>query len=471
MRDSSGLSAVQSGDIQNLLNLLRSEQAATQHQAVKGLSLLMNTLPEAAQAIDAKVASGLLCQQLSAPAQEVQIAAASTLTALAKEGSENQMIIARAGVLPLLIQQMTATDTLVQTTAVTALAHLTAGQQPVASWLLSKGAIKHIQQLLQSAEVELQLAAIEAIDSAAASDLQVRSVVGNVQTLTTLINLLEAPYTKTQQAAASALANMALTSRDGVNVDMVRCNAAAALVAKLDPLHAAVCHQAARALCNLSGDNDECDDMISRTNAVPALAQLFHCSNARIVAAAGKALGNLALFSVANQEAIADSGVIDACITLISCTATAHVKEASCRLLHVLLTDSPRVHTLLSGNGTDKLTDLLNSPSVSVRHAAAGALSHLLFPRNMPGWQENNELVNRRNMMSIFQDELDSLRAANKTAHSGDMVMDQLNDICLNNGGQVSASARESQGTASSESDQDNESVTGMEDDFQEMHV
>lgn len=470
MRGDADFSTVHSEDVQRLLTLLHSEQADTQHSAVKGLSLLVNTSPEAAQAIDAKAASGLLCQQLSAPVQEVQVAAASTLAALAKEGSENQMIIAGAGALPLLLQQMSGTDTLLQTTAVTALAHLTAGQQPVATWLLSYGAINHIQLLLQSAQVELQLAAIEAIDRAAASDRQVRSVVGNVQTLTCLIRLLDAPNTMTQQAAASALANMALTSRDGVNVTMVRCNAAAALVAKLDPLQEVVCHQATRALCNLSGDNDECDDMISCTNAVPALANVFHCSNARIVAAAGKALGNLALFSVANQEAIADSSVIDTCISLISRTGTAHVKEAACRLLHVLLTDCPRVHALVIGIGTDALTDLLESPSVSVRHAAAGALSHLLFPRNMPGWKENNNLVNRRNMMSRFQEELASLRAGNQTAHSGDMMVDQLNDICLN-GGQVSVSAVESQGTASSGSDQDNESVTGMEDDFQEMHV
>ena len=471
MRGNADLSAVQYEDVQYLLTLLHSEQAATQHKAVTNLSLLVNTSPEAVQANDAKVASGLLCQQLSAPAQEVQIAAAFTLTALAKEGPQNQTIIANAGALPLLRQQMYTTDTLVQTTAVTALAHLTAGQEQVAKWLWSEGVINQIQQLLQSAEVELQLAAIEAIDRAAASDLQVRSAVGNMQTLTTLISLLEAPSNTTQQAAASALANMALVSRDDVNVNMVHCNAAAALVAKLDPLHEIVCHQAARALCNLSGDNDECDDIISRTKAVPALAKLFHCSNHRIVAAAGKTLGNLALFSVANQKAIADSGVIDSCISLISRTGTAHVKEAACRLLHVLLTDSPQVHSLLSGDGTDRLTDLLDSPSVSVRHAAAGALSHLLFPRNMPGWKENNERVNRRNMMSRFQHELANLRACNQTAHSGDMMVDQLNDICLNNSGQVSVSARESQGTVSSESDPDNESVTGVEDDFQGMHV
>ena len=470
--DTSILSAQQHGHVHQLLTLMDSAQTATQHNAVKSLSLLVHTTPQAVQALDAKVASGLLCQQLSASSREVQIAAASMLTALAKERSENQLIIANAGALPLLSQQMSATDTLVQTTAVTALAHLAADQQPIASYLVSSGAINHIQQLLQSAEVELQLAAIDAIDSATRSDLQVRSIVANEQTLTVLIKLLSAPSPATQQAAASALANIALVSRDNVNVTMVRCNAAAALVEQLDPLQEAVCHQATRALCNLSGDNDECDDMISRTNAVPALAQAFQRGNGKIIAAAGKALGNLALFSVTNQEAIADSGVITACISLISQRGIAPAIEAACRLLHVLLTDCARVHAVVSGTGTEKLTDLLDSPSVSVRHAAAGALSHLLFPRSMPGWTENNDIVNRRNMMCKFQDELASLRAKNQTAHSGDMMVDELNDIGLhNNSGEVSVSARQSQGSASSESDQDNESVTGMEDDFQGMHV
>ena len=56
MLGNSGLSAVQLGDVQHLLGLLHSDQGATQHKAVKGLSLLMNISPEAAQAIDAKVA-------------------------------------------------------------------------------------------------------------------------------------------------------------------------------------------------------------------------------------------------------------------------------------------------------------------------------------------------------------------------------------------------------------------------------
>ena len=470
--DASTLSAVQRGDVHQLVTLLHSEQTATQHDAVKGLSVLVNSKPQAVQAIDVKVASGLLCQQLSASSQEVQIAAASTLTALAKEGSEYQLTIANAGALPLLSQQMSATDSVVQTTAVTALAHLAADQQPIASWLLSSGAIHCIQQLLQSEQVELQLAAIEAIDSAARSDLQVRSLVGNAQTLTILIKLLDAVSPMTQEAAASALANMALVSRDEVNVMMIRCNAIAALIEKLDPSQDHLCHQATRALCNLSGDHDECDEMISQTNAAPALAKVFQCGSVRVVAAAGKALGNLALFSVANQEAIAASGVIDACMSLIARIGTAPVKEAACRLLHVLLTDCAQVHVKVSGAGTDSLVDLLDSPSVHVRHAAAGALSHLLFPRNMPKWKENNDLVKRRNKMSKFYAELASLRARNQTAHSGDMMVDQLNAIGLDNNGEgVSVSATESQGNASSESDHDNESITEMEDDFQGMHV
>lgn len=470
--DASALDAVQRGDVHQLLTLLHSTQAATQHDAVKGLSMLVDTKPQVAQALDAKLASTLLCQQLSASPQEVQIAAASTLTALAKEGSDNQLIIANAGAIPLLSQQMSATDPLVQITAVSALAHLAADQQPIANYLLTSGAINRIQQLLQSGQAELQLAAIEAIDSAARSDLQVRSVVGNAQTLTILIQLLDAGSPITQDAAASALANMALVSRDEVNIMMIRCNAAAVLVKKLDPSHENLCHQATRALCNLSGDNDECDEMISRTDALPALAKVFQCGNFRIVAAAGKAMGNLALFSVANQEAIASSSVIDACISLLSQRGTAHVKEAACRLLHVLLTDCAQVHAKVSGVGTDSLVDLLESPSVHVRHAAAGALSHLLFPRSMPGWKENNDLLISRNMMSKFHDELASLRAKNQTAHSGDMMVDQLNDIGLDkNGGGVSVSPTESQGTASSESDHDNESITGMEGDFQSMQV
>ena len=470
--DTSALSAVQRGDVHQLLALLHSAQTATQHDAVKGLSMLVNSQPQAAQAIDAKVASGLLCQQLSASSQEVQIAAASTLAALAKEGSENQLTIANAGALPLLSQQMSAADAVVQTTAVNALAHLAADQQPIATWLLGSGAINRIQQLLQSEQVELQLAAIGAIDSAARSDLQVRSLVGNAQTLSILIKLLDAASPMIQEAAASALANMALVSRDEVNVRMIHCNAAAALVKNLDPSQDQLCHQATRALCNLSGDNDECDEMISQTNVVPALAKVFHFGSAKAVAAAGKAMGNLALFSVANQEAIAGSGVIDSCMSLIGRLGTAHVKEAACRLLHVLLTDCPQVHAVVSGAGTDSLVDLLDSPSVHVRHAAAGALSHLLFPRSMPGWKENNDLVKRRNKMPKFYAELASLRARNQTVHGGDMMVDQLNDIGLdNNGAGVSVTATESQGTASSESDHDNESITEMEGDFQGMHV
>ena len=203
---------------------------------------------------------------------------------------------------------------------------------------------------------------------------------------------------------------------------------------------------------------------------------MLQCKNPRLISAAAKGLGNLALYSVANQENIANSGVVDECLRLLSRHNPPHALEAACRLLHVLLTDSPQVHLqVLNSDGTYKLISLLSAPHSGVRQAAAGALSHLVYPKNMPGWKQNNDLMNRLGMMLKFQQELAGLRARHQNAHSGDMMVDQLNDIGLadrKNSGQVSAAATESQGTGSDdESDQDNQSLTGMEDDFEEMHV
>ena len=460
-------------DVHQLLTLLHSSEPITQQHAVKSLSVLVREVPNAVQLIDAKVAAPALCHQLSAYTQDTQLAAASTITALAKEGPNNQFTIASAGALPLLMQQMSAKDIHVQSGALSALGHLAADCQPVASWMGSNGTTNQIQLLLRSPEVEVQLAAIDAIDSIARSDVRVRAMIGNQQTLTVLVQLLQAPDTDIQHAAASALANIALVTRDDVNVTMMRCGAAAALVQKLDPKHEAICHQATRALCNLSGDNDDCDETISRTSAVEALARVFQCKHSRITSAAGKALGNLALYSVPNQETIANSGVVEECLRLISHYAPPHVLEAACRLLHVLLTDSPQVHMqVLDADGTDDLINLLNSSNAGVRQSAAGALSHLVYPKSMPGWRENNDLMNSRNAMHKFQHELAGLRAKHQNAHSGDMVTDQLNEIGLdgNNSGGASVAATESQGTGSDD-EKDNESLTGMEDDFQEMHV
>jgi len=76
-------------------------------------------------------------------------------------------------------------------------------------------------------------------------------------------------------------------------------------------------------------------------------------------------------------------------------------------------------------------------------------------------------------MMLKFQHELAGLRAKTQSAH-GDMMVDQLNDIGLNEGDNkgVSAPAEESEDSGSGlEFDQENESLTGMEDDFEGMHV
>lgn len=469
----SNLPTAQANDVSHLLNLLHSDEPSTQQDGVTGLSALMDARPDLAHLIDAKMAAPALCRQLSS-SKEAQIAAASTLTALAKEGPDNQLAIAHAGALPLLKHQVSDQDPLLQIKAVTALGHLAADSQPVAAWLGGTGTTNQIQQLLQSSDRELQLAAIDAIDSIARSDLQVRAMIGNPQTLTTLVQLLQAPSTDIQHAAASALANIALTSRDEVNIVMVRCGAAAALVQKLDPAQEGVCHQATRALCNLSGDNDDCDEAISNTSAVQALAAVFRSSNNRVISAAGKALGNLALYSVANQAKIAGEGVVDECLRVMASPAPPHTMEAACRLLHVLLTDSSQVHLqVLQANGCADLLRLLKSSSSGVRHAAAGALSHLVYPRNMPGWQQNNDLVNRLGMMPKFQQELAGLRAKTQSSH-GDMMIDQLNDIGLSEGGHndgVSAAAEDSQGSESDGSDQENESLTGMEEDFEGMHV
>ncbi len=466
-------STAQADDIYQLLTYLQSDEPVAQQTGVKGLSALIDTRPDLAQLIDAKAAAPALCRQLSST-KEAQIAAASTLTALAREGHDNQLAIANAGALPLLKEQISGQDILIQTSAVTALGHLAADSQPIASWLGGTGTTYQIQQLLQSSEPDLQLAAIDAIDNIARSDLQVRAMICNEQTLSVLAQLLQAPSTDIQHAAAAALANIALTSRDEVNLTMIRCGAANALVQKLDPTQEAICHQATRALCNLSGDNDDCDEAISNTSAVRALSAVFKSRNHRIVSASGKALGNLALYSVANQAKIAGEGMVDECLRVMSHPAPPHTMEAACRLLHVLLTDSPQVHLqVLQGNGTASLLKCLSSASIGVRHAAAGALSHLVYPKNMPGWRENNDLMNEHGVMLKFQHELAGLRARTESAH-GDMMVDQLNGIGLNEGDNkgVSAAAEESEGSGSGlESDQENESLTGMEDDFEGMHV
>ena len=139
---------------------------------------------------------------------------------------------------------------------------------------------------------------------------------------------------------------------------------------------------------------------------------------------------------------------------LISRKASAHTLEAACRLLHVLLTDSPPVHLqVATGTGVQDLISLLKAPSAGVRHAAAGALSHMLFPRAMPGWQYSNDVINKLGMMSKFQQELAALRARNKHAHQGDMLVDELHDTLgfadRRNSGAVSAAATESSGDQS----------------------
>lgn len=466
-------------DNQQLFRLLSSGVQSQQQKAVKDLDQLLLSAPYIAQTVDAKTLARPLCSQLSAGETDIRVAAASTLSSLAKAGSDNQQAIAEAGIQQLTHQAQTDTPP-AKRAALTALAELADNHQEISNWLGSVGLIQNLQQALPTLDEETQLAALSTLDSLARTDARARQMIGTSHTLSYLVQLLGHPSYSIQHAAASALADIALTSRDQVNVNIVMCGALPALLAKLevDSERQGICHQACRALCNLSGDNDECDEAITRSEAVPHLVTMFQHGKERVAAVAAKTLGNLALYSVENQQTIAKENTIDTALAYLERTgptASAQIKEASCRLVHCLLMNNEDAYCkVVELNGVQKLVFLLNSRNVgstaALRQAAAGALSHLICPKKMPYYQQCNQIMNSHNARSAFNRELDNLHAKHQASgHDDDMVTDQMTEVHLaDNSEGVSAAPADSD---DDQSESDNEDVAGVQNTFQQMQM
>lgn len=434
------IAAVREGqpDSEQLIRRLSSDQSEVQQSAVKELSRLISSTPDVAHHIDAKTATVPLCSQLSAPETDVKLAAASTLSALARASNDNHLVMAQAGVLSVLRSQLTASAPEVKAAALIVLGNLAENQQ--ITQFLGSNFVQELQHFLQSQQHSIQLAALNAITAMARCDIQTRRIIGTIDMLVTIAQLLNAPSTNLQHAAAIALADIALTSRDQVNLNMIHSGALPALVAKLDlaqlPPDQSICHQACRALCNLSGDNDECDDAITRLAAIPKLVHVFHHGVGKVSAVAAKTLGNLALYSVENQRIIAECNTIEICLWYLEKTnprAATVILEATCRLLHCLLMDDVSTYTkVVDSGGLQRLIYMLSQGSTgSLRQAAAGALSHVVCTKRMPLWQRCNEVLDSYSARQAFNSELDNLHARHQTLGQSDMVTDQMTEVQL----------------------------------------
>ena len=455
-----------------LIRRLSSDQAEVQHSAVKELSRLLVSTPQLAHNIDAKAAIVPLCSQLSASEVDVKLAAASTLSALAKASEDNQLIMAHAGVLEALNNQLVAESPEVQAAALTVFGNLAENQQ-ITECLGSNGLVQRLQRFVQSAEHSIQLAALHAITNMARSDTRVRQMIGSTDTLMILVQLLSASSADVQHAAATALADIALTSRDQVNLNIIHCGALPALIAKLDlvdsPADQSICHQACRALCNLSGDNDECDEAITRSATIPRLVHVFSHGLGKVAAVAAKTLGNLALYSVENQRIIAESKTVEICFQYLNNAAAPVVLEATCRLLHCLLMDDVNTYTkVVDLGGMQTLIFILRSgKTASLRQAATGALSHLVCTRSMPHWQRCNGILDEYSARPKFNSELDNLHARHQTSGHSDMVTDQMTDVHLADKFEGIAAAP----TESDDEDAGDDGVAHVQTVFQHMQI
>ena len=472
------ISAVRDSQLSSdqLVRRLSADRSDVQQSAVKELSRLISSKPETVHTISAKTATIPLCSQLSASEVDVKLAAASALSALAKASSENQLDMAHAGVLPALASQLRADSHEVQAAALTILSTLAESQQ-ITECLSNNGLVQQLQQYIRSPQHSVQLAALSTIDNMARSDARVRKVIGSTDILPTLVQLLTAPTPDVQHAAATALADIALTSRDQVNLNIIQCGALPALVEKLDlmqsPTDQRICHQACRTLCNLSGDNDECDEAITQAAVVDKLVFVFHHGLGKVAAVAAKTLGNLALYSVENQRTIAGSNTIEICFRHLDkvSVATGPVVEATCRLLHCLLMDDVTTYTtIVDMGGMQKLIHVLgNGNTASVRQAAAGALSHLVCTKRMPQWRKCNQVLDDYCARPKFHLELDHLHARHQTSGHSDMVTDQMTDVHLVDKSEgISAAPTESSDDGASS---DNEDIANMRSSLQGMQM
>ncbi|KAL9255215.1 U-box domain-containing protein [Drosera capensis] len=212
----------------------------------------------------------LLVQKLSGRSVEERQSAVRELRSLSKRSTDNRILIAEAGAIPVLVNLLTTDDTLIQENAVTSILNLSIYENNKGLIMLA-GAIPSIVQVLRNGSMEARENAAATLFSLSLAD-ENKIIIGASGAIPALVELLQDGSPRGKKDAATALFNLCIYQ--GNKGRAVRSGIITALLKMLTESSGSMVDEALTILSVLAG-HQEAKVAVVRAGTLPVLIDLM----------------------------------------------------------------------------------------------------------------------------------------------------------------------------------------------------
>lgn len=209
-------------------------------------------------------------RRLSSRSIEERRAAVSEIRSLSKRSTDNRILVAGAGAIPVLVNLLTSEDTSIQENAVTSILNLSIYENNKGLIMLA-GAVPSIVQVLRAGSVEARENAAATLFSLSLAD-ENKIIIGASGAIPALVELLENGSTRGKKDAATALFNLCIY--EGNKGRVVRAGIITALLKMLTDSRNRMIDEALTILSVLAS-NQEAKVAIVKASTIPVLIDLL----------------------------------------------------------------------------------------------------------------------------------------------------------------------------------------------------
>ncbi|KAL1192333.1 U-box domain-containing protein 11 [Cardamine amara subsp. amara] len=218
-----------------------------------------------------------LVHRLSSRSIEDRRSAVSEIRSLSKRSTDNRILIAEAGAIPILVNLLTSEDVATQENAITCVLNLSIYDNNK-ELIMFAGAVTSIVQVLRAGTMEARENAAATLFSLSLAD-ENKIIIGGSGAIPALVDLLENGTPRGKKDAATALFNLCIYQ--GNKGRAVRAGIVTALVKMLSDLSSHRMVDEALTILSVLASNQDAKSAILKANTLPALIGILQTDQAR----------------------------------------------------------------------------------------------------------------------------------------------------------------------------------------------
>ncbi|KAJ8564761.1 hypothetical protein K7X08_001221 [Anisodus acutangulus] len=272
----------------------------------------------------------VIVRKLSSRYAEYRRAAVAEIRSLSKRSTDNRVLIAEAGAIPVLVNLLTSEDSQIQENAVTSILNLSIFDNNKGLIMLA-GAVPSIVQVLRAGSMEAKENAAATIFSLSLGD-ENKIIIGASGAIPALVELLQSGSTRGKKDAATALFNLCIYQ--GNKGRAVRAGIIPALLTMLTDSSSCMVDEALTILSVLAS-HQEAKAAIAKASTIPVLIDLLRTGLPRNKENAAAILLSLCKRDPENLSCLSRLGALIPLSELVN-TGTERAKRKATSLLEHL---------------------------------------------------------------------------------------------------------------------------------------